>query len=602
MPDFVPNRIPCGKKPEPQPIPPQPEPPKSICDMDGILYFKLNSGATGPENWIDYDQTKNCGLLGIEVDRNFYFLRAMDIKGGHTVVEDGRKYLVLERYGCDRDDRKIKIDITEDCEYGDPLFKVEDGHIYVKYYGGDEWFPFIDVETGLPAKFLTKVFTDISLNGDGTATNPLVIDPTYRTGTYMPADYFVDLTCEGVTIDDVPEAVGHNVVTKENAGLFGRLYTYPEVETLNELLDGGWRVPTREDWAKLLNSMENEDYAEHDTLDVGVFGCAAGTKLKTTNLWAEYEGDEKNAGGNGTDDIKFSVYPVGHDTDENIADDRGLADLYSASSFWSSTELNNSVYVRTFSYQHDDVGQLLSFKMAKRSLRLVRDITPDNKYFGTEYEQILGYYVPVVQAASGTQLWTSVNIGFTGPGYEGFVPEEWTSVVVNGVTRNMAVSPMFFYNAWTKDGWHKKPIREGETVSILYEDLESPCDTGVTVYVTEKNKNHEWKLFVNEETGEYELIDIFSEIYQMIEDDEEVTAAALNDLNDRVMTLEAHTIDGDESINVTKESNTTMIRVHIDDTDTETATTIVNGGQTRLGSNGIYFDGDFKLDSDQDDE
>ena len=43
-----------------------------VTEINGIKYFKLQSNYPG-------DYTKNCGLLGQEIDENFYFLRSNDI-------------------------------------------------------------------------------------------------------------------------------------------------------------------------------------------------------------------------------------------------------------------------------------------------------------------------------------------------------------------------------------------------------------------------------------------------------------------------------------------------------------------------------------------
>jgi chromosome segregation ATPase len=70
-------------------------------------------------------------------------------------------------------------------------------------------------------------------------------------------------------------------------------------------------------------------------------------------------------------------------------------------------------------------------------------------------------------------------------------------------------------------------MREGESVVLLYEDFETGCDTAATPYVTSANTNHEWRVFVNPQTGLDELIDTvealkremskeFKEIYETI--------------------------------------------------------------------------------------
>ena len=140
--------------------------------MRGVLYFKLDKKSVeeGGGKWFCGDHTKGCGLFGTEIDRNFYFLRAMDIKSANTVIENGRKYLVLKRFGCDWE---LKVDITDDSSCCDTEYKVEDGHIYVRC-PDTEWEPFINAETGLPAKFLMegdipeiKVATDETIDGNG---------------------------------------------------------------------------------------------------------------------------------------------------------------------------------------------------------------------------------------------------------------------------------------------------------------------------------------------------------------------------------------------------------------------------------------------------
>ena len=555
MAEIVPNRVPCGK----QPIPPAPKPepiPVTLCDLTGVKYFKLQSDIPG-------DYTKNCGLLGNEIDENFYFLRSMDIKTGYTVVEEGRKYLILERIHCDRN---IKIDITEeDEEFYQFAFK--DGYIIITFPDGHE------EKIG---KFLVegdnvRVVTDPSIQGDGTYENPLGVDLAYRTGTYAPADFFADLTCPEITINDVASGIGygHAVVTKENVSRFGALYTFFEAKKLNKDLnerygEHGWRIPSKEDWAKLLNWAEEKDENRtHDTNRSGNFGCVAGARLKSTILWD---------GKDNRDDLGFTIYPVGicpEDYNTREPSQYGFTGLYKVSSFWSSTEKDDEAYVRTFSYGHDDVAQYTESPARRLSIRLVRDI---NENFDiNDYEDILGNYVPTVLTTDGKQLWTLYNIDFTNYkdcNKEGItIPEEWKDVDLNVVAHkyyelvesldlsgypyydyeeieeylipstatpkevievpenpdadsdqyldlvyfihlDMTTEAKFFYNAKGRDGWHKKLMREGESVVLLYEDFETGCDTAATAYVTSANTNHEWRVYANEQTGLDELIDV----------------------------------------------------------------------------------------------
>lgn len=583
MAEIVPNRVPCGKKVTPTPTP-QPEPtPVTLCDLTGVKYFKLRSDIPG-------DYTKNCGLLGNEIDENFYFLRSMDILSAHTVVEDNRKYLILKRVNCGRD---IKVDITDEDSY-DHNFRVQDGYIYVRYPGGEE-DPIRDgngeIGDGNPVKFLmegehTRVVTDASINGDGLFKSPLSLDPAYRTGTYSPADFFADLTCPEETINQFENiGNGHAIVTKENVSRFGALYTFRQAKAINAALakEGrGWKVPSKEDWAKLLNWAESkpsdcEDCGElpanfdHDTDKSGNFGCNAGSRLKATVLWENKEGN--------TDDFGFSIYPVGIcPEDYNTAEPNqfGFTGLYKVASFWSSSEKDGEGYVRTFSYGHDDVAQYTESPVRRLSIRLVRDINDD--FDVQESAEILGNYVPVVLTTDGTQQWTQLNIDFTN--YEGYdpnevtVPEAWKEIdtqiptvfyyklVESGDSYNYVkvdeydmpttATPVpfesveaaleedvlepwisieeiiildvtseakFYYNAWDGNRWHKKMMREGESVVLINEDAETKCDTAATPYVTSANTNHEWRIYVNPQTGLDELVDTAEAIKDEMRDE-----------------------------------------------------------------------------------
>lgn len=633
MTEYVPNRVPCSRKPEPTP-PPQPEPTSGMCDMRGVLYFKLDqesveaAGGTwfgGKPAKFYGDETKNCGLLGNEIDKNFYFLRAMDIETAYTITENGRKYLVLKRFGCDW---AIKVDITDENTYNHK-FWVEDGYIYVQFPDGTVDAFRDDHGDGKPVKFLIEgesvhVVTDVTIDGDGTLAHPLSVDPTYRTGEYAPADFFADITCKGETINQFENiGRGHAIITKENAGRFGALYTFGEVKKLNAVLkekygEKGWRVPSKEDWAKLLNWAESKPSAcencgelpenfDHNTDKSGNFGCNAGARLKATTLWENYK---KN-----TDDFGFTIYPVGVcPEDYNTAEPTqfGFTGLYKVSTFWTSSERDGEGYVRTFSYGHDDVAQYTESPVKRFSVRLVRDV--DGDFDIPETAEILGNHVPVGLMTDGTQQWTLFNISITN--YEGCdengitFPEEWADIETeipvykfyelvdceyverdeydlpsnadpvfveevptevftdsdpyiyteDTLHLDMLTETKFYYNVWDGNRWHKKMMREGETVVILYPDYETSCMSGET-YVTSANTMHEWMIVFNEDSGLDELVDtlsdiekeigrIVSELSERIDDleklvteNEEVTAAALNDLNDRLSIVEVDLAD-----------------------------------------------------------
>lgn len=561
-----------------------------VKEIHGITYFKLQSDYPG-------DYRKGCGLLGNEIDENFYFLRSNDIKTAYTETVEDRKILVLVKV----DDEEIRVDITE--EEGEYRFREEDGFIYIKFLDGHEE-PIKD-ENDNPVRFLiegsnVRIVTDASIDGDGTYGNPIALDPAYQTGTYEPADFFVDLTCPDASIKDYENiGRGHNIVTKENVSRFGALYTFGQAKAINEALKGsGWRVPSKEDWAKLLNWAEIDDTKRnHDTDKSGNFGCVAGARLKSILLWEK--------GKENTDNFGFTIYPVGFCPENfNAAEPSqyGFDGLYKVSQFWSTSENDGEAYTRKFSYVHDDVAQYTEPPMKRLSIRLVRDTMGD--FDAVEYANILGYYVPVVLTTDGKQQWTALNINFTN--YDGYdpnqvtVPEEWQDVNTdieaitfyqlidngdgtysysgscdgNGLSKydipsyvdenmppitedeipenpvsgvdeeyiavkyiihlDMVTEAKFYFNAWDGRRWHKKLMKEGESVVLLYDDAENVCDTAATPYVTSANTNHEWRVFVNELTGLDELVDTVEalkrELYEELKRIEEEISEVAEDV------------------------------------------------------------------------
>ena len=552
MAEIIPNRVPCGNKngnttPQVTPV--------TATTINGITYFKLKPDPSNPR--YDGDYTKNCGLLGNEIDENFFYLRNMYIYTAYTQIIDEVRTLVLERVNGD----KIYVNLEENASY----VVDDEGHILVDGY------PIPD-ENGEPVKFLIEgrdvhIVTDPSVQGDGSYGKPIGVDLAYRTGTYAPADFFVDLTGSGLSLDDFTDiGYGHSIVTRENAGRFGALYTFTQAQkldaALNRLYGGkGLRVPTKEDWAKLLNWAEGCDGVQnHDTDDCGNFGKFAGQRLKSVGFWDYTEEDKKPV-----DEFGFGIYPVGVCPEPyNAAEpdtDFGFTGLYKVSTFWSSSVSNGQAYTRTFSYAHNDVGQSTDSVKKRFSIRLVRDI--DSDFDVTAYADILGNYLPVILTTDGKQLWTVFNVNITN--YDGFderevtTPTAWEDVntnvpavefyqliettegyvyvqveeyeipstaIVETVTEmpipesgsseyiryeylvhvDMSTEPKFYYNAWDGKMWHKKQMMVGESVVILNEDYPTSGDSATT-YVTSANTNHEWRVYFNEQTGLDELID-----------------------------------------------------------------------------------------------
>ena len=83
--------------------------------VEGVTYFKLKSEFEG-------DYTKHCGLLGEEIDENFYFLRGYDIE---DIVVDENRNLIINR--VDKDYAPIIVNIGE--ELGQPKFEFNKNYL-----------------------------------------------------------------------------------------------------------------------------------------------------------------------------------------------------------------------------------------------------------------------------------------------------------------------------------------------------------------------------------------------------------------------------------------------------------------------------------------
>ncbi len=112
----------------------------------------------------------------------------------------------------------------------------------------------------------------------------------------------------------------------------------------------GWHLPSKAEWETLFNAVGDS---------------SAGTKLKSTSGWNNYNGKD----GNGTDAFGFSALPAGY----RISSGNGGAEGLSAY-FWSSTE-DGIYYAYTMYLSNNDDGAYLvgDNKRNGFSVRCVKD-------------------------------------------------------------------------------------------------------------------------------------------------------------------------------------------------------------------------------------
>ena len=288
---------------------------------NGVVYYKREAEYDG-------DRTLDRSLTGNEVDGNFFFLRGYDIE--RIAVNSETHELTLTRV----DGQKLKVNIGQEIGGVQISFNPNTGVLHVITPAGEYDVPgFLSLESGI------RIATDDTLDGSGVMTDPLRVSATEKTGTFAAVDEFRDLSADRETLkaeDGEFLGKGYRIVTKESISNFGLLYNYGDVVAIKEDLEAAsspWRVPSKEDWDKMLNSIEEADECDETTKmhDVTTsnkwLGAVAGEKLKATTMWAGERDDAK-----GKDSFGFAVLPMGY-IEDNGTEVGGKK--YAA--FWSTT-------------------------------------------------------------------------------------------------------------------------------------------------------------------------------------------------------------------------------------------------------------------------
>lgn len=137
----------------------------------------------------------------------------------------------------------------------------------------------------------------------------------------------------------------------DNGDRYGKLYNWYAVNDPRGLAPEGWKIPSDEEWSRLADFLGGES--------------VAGTKMKSTDFWADYGGKS----GNGTNESGFSGLPGGY------RNGFGSFDYFGEGGFWwSSTEYNTSnAWYRFLIYFNGNVNWNSSNKEDGFSVRCLRD-------------------------------------------------------------------------------------------------------------------------------------------------------------------------------------------------------------------------------------
>jgi uncharacterized protein (TIGR02145 family) len=440
-------------------------------NTNGLIYYKLDADLHGYTG----DITKNCGLRGEEIDGNFNFLRGNDIK---SIQFDEKGTMFLTKYNGEI----LTAKQADSPEY-DFNYNPESGSLTIVTPDGKEV-----VLTGF--KVTTNVYHDYTLDGYGSQEQPLEISNQAKTGRYRPAMKLIDTTLEdenGRRLESLPmenNTKHDRYVTKEKISRFGKLFPLQGVEKITKRLNdinSEWHVPTKEEWDEILNAIDcaNPNHSQADSnIELGEF---AGTVLKSVKYWEKTDSDKLLA----EDVYGFSIYPVGY------CGNRGTKYYGSfglSAAFWTSTveDNNKDMYVKTFEYDKETVGQRTWGENYYLSLRLVKKFTGDNF---AESEDIDGFTSNCVHIPGTSLIWTKDNIAFSQEQYGGFTPIEWKEYENNENDDN-SYDVRYFINDWNGNGWDKHELKEGE---------------GIVLYEGANGAMHEW-LLVNGELADMAII------------------------------------------------------------------------------------------------
>ena len=137
----------------------------------------------------------------------------------------------------------------------------------------------------------------------------------------------------------------------DNGDRYGKLYNWYAVNDPRGLAPEGWKIPSDEEWSRLADFLGGES--------------VAGTKMKSTDFWADYEGKS----GNGTNESGFSALPGGGRNGDGTF---GAIGKYGY--WWSSTEnFTFNAWYRDLDYLVGLVGRSTSYKEFGFSVRCLRD-------------------------------------------------------------------------------------------------------------------------------------------------------------------------------------------------------------------------------------
>lgn len=283
-----------------------------------------------------------------------------------------------------------------------------------------------------------NIYHTSSINGNGSKENPL------RIPNLLHTEYNIGVKA---IVDELPKENLHNgdkYVTVNKHSNFGCLYNKQGMLTIvDELakINSNWRVPTKEDWDKLLDLIEScDEDRQHGGTDTNVvYGKIAGKALKSREFWT---------GNENLDKFGMNIFPTGL---SNVQSELTSEDDKAA--FWCNTPYNeNDCYIKEFNNDSDAVKQTVSDE-DKYSIRLVADYHVEGL---DGYVNLFGKDYDVIVFRDINQMWISTNLDYYIDSLrcDSFEYE------------NATISNIHTLNHWNGEYWEKKELENGSVINV----------------------------------------------------------------------------------------------------------------------------------------
>jgi uncharacterized protein (TIGR02145 family) len=137
----------------------------------------------------------------------------------------------------------------------------------------------------------------------------------------------------------------------DNGDRYNKLYNWYAVVDPRGLAPKGWKIPSKEDWNRLIDFLGGAD--------------VAGNKMKFTDFWADNEGKS----GSGKNESGFSGLPGGFRSNYGSSYSLG-----SEGCWWSTNDINShSAFTRSLNNKDGVVKGDIYYKAGGLSVRCVKD-------------------------------------------------------------------------------------------------------------------------------------------------------------------------------------------------------------------------------------